>query len=247
MERKSFMRNLGDVLLCISIVLICINCIVTAVRCEKLEHDMEHTKTQIDYIISTEEELKDSIDTSASRTDAQFKSIDERLDEYQGDIDELNKSVDELKPTEEETEEVTEEDSANDTKAESVNQSVAEPAEETNDEGSPAPVEETVEEVQEVAVEESSDDGGSYIGTFQLTAYCATGNPCADGAYPQVGYTAACNDSRLWHRWVYIEGWGNVYIHDTGGMSSNVIDIFVGSYDEAIQFGRRSANVYYCD
>jgi 3D (Asp-Asp-Asp) domain-containing protein len=27
-------------------------------------------------------------------------------------------------------------------------------------------------------------------------------------------------------------------------MGSGVIDVFVGSYDEAIQFGRRSANVY---
>lgn len=87
----------------------------------------------------------------------------------------------------------------------------------------------------------------TYIGTFELTAYCATGNPCADGVYPSVGYTVACNDSRLWHHWIYIEGYGTYYVHDTGGMASNVIDIFMGSYDECIQFGRQSANVYIVD
>lgn len=84
----------------------------------------------------------------------------------------------------------------------------------------------------------------SYAGSYELTAYIETGYPCADGVYPQVGYTAACNDPALWHKWVHIEGYGDYYIHDTGGMASNVIDIFVGSYDEAIQFGRREAEVY---
>lgn len=86
-----------------------------------------------------------------------------------------------------------------------------------------------------------------YMGNYELTAYIATGNPCADGVYPQVGYTAACNDPNLWHKWVHIEGYGDYYIHDTGGMASNVIDIFVGSYDEAIQFGRQKGEVYIVD
>lgn len=86
-----------------------------------------------------------------------------------------------------------------------------------------------------------------YMGNYELTAYIETGNPCADGEYPQVGYTAACNDPDLWHKWVHIEGYGDYYIHDTGGMANNVIDIFVGSYDEAIQFGRRQGEVYIID
>jgi hypothetical protein len=84
----------------------------------------------------------------------------------------------------------------------------------------------------------------SYAGTYELTAYIETGNPCADGVYPEVGHTAACNDPALWHKWIEIEGYGVYYVHDTGGMASNVIDLFVGSYDEAIQFGRREAEVY---
>ena len=82
------------------------------------------------------------------------------------------------------------------------------------------------------------------MGEYELTAYIETGSPCADGVYPRVGYTAACNDKRLWHKWVHIEGHGDYYIHDTGGMANNVIDIYMGSYEEAIRFGRQTANVY---
>lgn len=85
------------------------------------------------------------------------------------------------------------------------------------------------------------------IGVYELTAYIATGCPCADGSYPQVGYTAASNNPSLWHRWIHIDGVGDRYVHDTGGMAVNVIDLFVGSYDEAIQFGRRTAEVYIID
>lgn len=107
-----------------------------------------------------------------------------------------------------------------------------------------------VEDVQVTSEEVTSSKSASvaegmiYYSNMELTAYIWTGNPCADGVYPQVGYTVACNDPSLWHRWIYIEGHGTYYVHDTGGMSSNVIDIYVGDYDSAVQFGRRSANVY---
>ena len=87
----------------------------------------------------------------------------------------------------------------------------------------------------------------SYYGYFELTAYTWTGNPCADGVYPSSGYTCACNDPGLWHHWIYIEGYGTLYVHDTGGMASNVIDIYMDSYDACIQFGRRTANIYIVD
>lgn len=85
---------------------------------------------------------------------------------------------------------------------------------------------------------------GEYIGEFELTAYTHTGNNCADGVYPCAGVTAASNDRRLWHKTIRIEGYGDFYVHDTGGMANNVIDIFMDSYDECIQFGRRKASVY---
>ena len=107
--------------------------------------------------------------------------------------------------------------------------------------------EEVAEEPKEETESPTEATQGVYMGNYELTAYVATGNPCADGVYPSVGYTAACNDPSLWHRWVHIEGYGDFYIHDTGGMASNVIDIFVGSYDEAIEFGRRTGEVYVID
>ena len=85
---------------------------------------------------------------------------------------------------------------------------------------------------------------GEYIGEFELTAYTHTGNNCADGVYPCAGVTVASNDKRLWHKTIRIEGYGDFYVHDTGGMANNVIDIFMDSYDECVQFGRRKASVY---
>lgn len=84
----------------------------------------------------------------------------------------------------------------------------------------------------------------TYAGKYQLTAYTPTGNACADGQMPKANYTAASNDKKLWHRWIYIEGYGDVYVHDTGGMASNVIDIYMPSRNEAINFGRKYGEVY---
>ncbi len=81
------------------------------------------------------------------------------------------------------------------------------------------------------------------VGSYQLTAYIATGSPCASGVYPTVNHTVACNSLPLGTR-IYIEGYGEYVVEDTGGMGGGVIDVFVGSYGEAISFGRRSANVY---
>lgn len=100
------------------------------------------------------------------------------------------------------------------------------------------------EEDEMIPFSDGSTDEYYYYSNYSLTAYCATGNPCADGVYPTSGYTVASNDRNLWHKWIYIEGYGTYYVHDTGGMASNVIDIYFDSYGECIQFGRRSANIY---
>lgn len=92
-----------------------------------------------------------------------------------------------------------------------------------------------------------SGNGGSYYARYELTAYIWTGNPCADGVYPEVGYTVASNDPNLWHRWIYIDGYGTYFVHDTGGMAINVIDIFYPDYESAIEFGRREADIYILD
>ena len=75
-----------------------------------------------------------------------------------------------------------------------------------------------------------SSDG--YIGTYRCTGYVATGNACASGVMPESGVTIASNSLPMGTR-VYIEGIGERVVQDTGGMSSNVIDVFVDSTSEA--------------
>lgn len=103
---------------------------------------------------------------------------------------------------------------------------------------------EVIEEEDTEETTEEEQPSMYFYGNMELTAYIATGNCCADGQYPQVGYTVACNNSDLWHKWIYIEGYGDRYVHDTGGMGYGVLDLFVGSYDEAINVGRRNVEVY---
>ena len=70
----------------------------------------------------------------------------------------------------------------------------------------------------------------AYPVNVELTAYTHTGGIMANGEYPHVGAVAS-NDYPL----------GTViYIYGLYG----VIDIFMDSYDEAIQFGRQYTTVY---
>lgn len=97
-------------------------------------------------------------------------------------------------------------------------------------------------EVTELHAEEPSD-GMTYLGYYQLTAYEATGNACANGNMPTVGYTVACNSLALGTR-IYIEGHGYYTVEDRGGMAGNVIDIYLGDVEACYAFGRQGANVY---
>lgn len=92
--------------------------------------------------------------------------------------------------------------------------------------------EEVVYEEPEVVYEEPAASGMTYIGTYYCTGYVATGNPCANGNYPSVGYTIASNSLPMGTT-VYIDGLGDRVVEDTGGMPNSVIDVFVGSVDEA--------------
>lgn len=78
----------------------------------------------------------------------------------------------------------------------------------------------------------SSAPSDGYLGTYRCTGYVATGNACASGVMPESGVTIASNSLPMGTR-VYIEGIGERVVQDTGGMSSNVIDVFVDSTSEA--------------
>lgn len=88
-----------------------------------------------------------------------------------------------------------------------------------------------------------SVDGVDPYGTFQLTAYEWTGNRCANGNYPTVGYTCASNYFPMGTK-LYIEGVGVRVVEDTGGMSNNVVDVYMGDPGTCIQFGRQVGQVY---
>lgn len=87
----------------------------------------------------------------------------------------------------------------------------------------------------------------TFYSVMEMTAYVATGNPCADGVYPEVGWTVASNDPNLWHKTIFIKGYGTRYVHDTGGMPINCLDLFVLTESEAYEIGRRDVEVYIID
>lgn len=96
---------------------------------------------------------------------------------------------------------------------------------------------------QSVESAENTPENMTYLGDYQLTAYEWTGNPCANGNYPTEGYTIASNTLPIGTR-VYIEGIGERTVEDTGGMSGNTIDIYMGDPGTCVQFGRQSGAVY---
>ena len=98
------------------------------------------------------------------------------------------------------------------------------------------------EEVRELQGEVTKAQQLSYsTREYEITFYAPTGNLTASGTVPQVGRTVACNSLPIGCH-VLINGHEYV-VEDTGGMGSNVIDIFVGSEEEAYQLGRQKAIV----
>lgn len=79
------------------------------------------------------------------------------------------------------------------------------------------------------------------LGTLSSTAYTHTGNNMANGEYPYEG-AVACNLVPLGTK-LFIEGYGYVVVKDRIGHSSQ-LDIFMDTYEECIQYGRRNVRVY---
>ncbi len=80
-----------------------------------------------------------------------------------------------------------------------------------------------------------------YLGALSSTAYTHTGNNMANGEKPYEG-AVACNLVPLGTK-LYIEGYGYFVVKDRIGHGSQ-LDIFMDTYDECIQFGRRTLKVY---
>ena len=104
--------------------------------------------------------------------------------------------------------------------------------------------EQIIEEIQEPIVEEVvevEETNNHYVGTFSITAYTWTGNTMANGEYPYYGSVASC-DFPLGTT-LYIENVGNFIVNDVCP-TSGVIDVYMNTYEECINFGRQYCNVY---
>lgn len=82
----------------------------------------------------------------------------------------------------------------------------------------------------------------AYPVDVKLTAYTHTGSVMANGEYPYSGAVAS-NDYPL-GTIVYINGTPYTVADRMANGVHGVIDIFMDSYDEAVDFGRRYATVY---
>lgn len=81
------------------------------------------------------------------------------------------------------------------------------------------------------------------LGTFRLTAYEWTGDPCFNGNYPTRGYTVASNELPMGTK-LFIEGYGEFTVEDTGRFPYGTIDIYLGDPDECWEFGVQYGHVY---
>ncbi|MBQ9613249.1 MAG: SH3 domain-containing protein [Lachnospiraceae bacterium] len=85
----------------------------------------------------------------------------------------------------------------------------------------------------------------THMGKWRITAYAYTGSPCANGNFPQVDYTIACN-SLPFGTVVYISGVGFRTVEDRGpqSMGSEWLDIYMGDVNQCIQWGDQYRDVY---
>ena len=119
----------------------------------------------------------------------------------------------------------------------------AQPTEEPKKE--PKPVEEPMDEDEEELV---------YAGNFKLTFYCPCTSCCgenaqgitASGTVATEGRTVSADPSVLpigTH--IYIEGYGELVVEDTGSaIKGNVLDIFKNSHEACLQKGVEYRDVY---
>ncbi|MGF7185227.1 3D (Asp-Asp-Asp) domain-containing protein [Desulfitispora alkaliphila] len=87
--------------------------------------------------------------------------------------------------------------------------------------------------------------GAKEVYTMEATAYTHTGNPTATGIYPYVGVVAVDPNVIPLGSKLYIEGYGFGLAADTGGaIKGDIVDVFMDTREEALQWGRRNVNVY---
>jgi 3D (Asp-Asp-Asp) domain-containing protein len=105
---------------------------------------------------------------------------------------------------------------------------------------------------QNIEVEPEPVYGWVSLGEFTLTAYCACEKCCgksdgitATGTVATAGRTIAVDPTVIPYG-SRIQIYGNTYIaEDCGGaIKQNKIDVYFDTHEEALEFGRRSAEVF---
>lgn len=85
------------------------------------------------------------------------------------------------------------------------------------------------------------------LGEWRITAYAETGYPCANGNYPTVGYTIACNSLDFGTE-VYIEDVGFRTVEDRGPayLGDAWCDLYLGEFNACIAWGDQTRRVWLC-
>lgn len=191
-----------------------------------------YVEKSVTKIESTEKESHKK--TSKDKTSDSSTNSNSKKNTTSNSKTSLNKSNNESTNTTENTSEILE------------NQEIVEPemTSEPPIEVPPEPQSEPIpEEVvipEEEYVPEPYYPSSEYVGTYTITAYTWTGNTMANGEYPYVGCVASC-DFPLGTT-IYIDGVGTFVVNDVCP-TSGVIDVYMNSYDECINFGCFQANV----
>lgn len=106
--------------------------------------------------------------------------------------------------------------------------------------------------VETTYIQADGASSGQYLGQFVVTAYCPCAKCCgktngitASGTQATAGRTIAADTSRFPFGTQLVIN-GNVYtVEDRGSaIGGNRIDIFFNTHQEAINFGRRTVDVY---
>ena len=93
-------------------------------------------------------------------------------------------------------------------------------------------------------IDEEVSRGGERILTMEATAYTWTGQRTASGTWPAVGTVATDPEVIPLGTKLYIEGYGPAVAADTGGdIQGQIIDLYMDSYQECIEWGRRQVEV----
>ncbi len=90
----------------------------------------------------------------------------------------------------------------------------------------------------------SEPKGRQYKITLDTVAYSWTGGRTCTGVWPKVGTIAVDPKIIPLGSKIYVPGYGYGIAEDTGGaIHGHIIDLFMGSYDDSVRWGRKKLTV----